>query len=156
MIRTTSRFLLLLVVLVAISLTGCSRFYISEAAAKGHGCVVGSTRPESPIVCIDDTGSALSVHPETVNTWDRDPDGSGNPMVILFRTKSGKRDFKIVQRSGNCIEPELYCPPDIGLCRAKVVKRVEGAEAQETCKYDVVMAGFKDLDPTIRVGTCCG
>lgn len=122
------------------------------------GCNAGSTRPEAPIVCINDSGTTLSVDPETITAYDRDPEKPGSPMVILFFTQSGRGDFQIVPRSGNCIEPqtEHHCPPDAGLCRVHMLRRKPTDPKEERCKYDVIMKGFPPLDPFIVAKTCCG
>ena len=148
----------------ALNMIGSALVILTLTAACGttqgprSRCAAGSSRPEAPVVCIDDTGTRLSVSPERVEAYDRDPEKQGHPMVILFFTKSGSGDFQIVPRSGNCIEPqtEHHCPPNAGLCRVHVVRKAPNDTEAEVCKYDVVMKGFTTLDPWVVTKPCCG
>lgn len=144
--------------LVAIAALVVFSACVSTVPPLSVGCIAGSTRPEAPIVCIDDSGAELSVNPETITAYDRDPKKPGQAMVILFFTKSGTGDFQIIPRTGNCIEPqtEHHCPKNAGLCRVHMLRRKPTDPPEETCKYDVFMRGKPVLDPFIVAKTCCG
>jgi hypothetical protein len=146
-----------------LTLVSLAAFFVFSACRStvpplSVGCNAGSTRPEAPIVCIDDLGTELSVDPEKIVAYDRDPQKQSSPMVILFFTKSGNGDFQIVPRTGNCIEQpkDHHCPPGAGMCRVHMLRRKPSDPKEETCKYDVIMKGFPPLDPFIVAKTCCG
>lgn len=151
-------FLPLVVSASLLFLPACRSMYPAPVPPLGAGCTAGVNRPDAPIVCINDLGTELSAHPETITVYDRDPKKQGLPMVILFLTKSGTGTVQIIPRTGNCIEQpaEHHCPPDSGVCRVHMLRRNPTDPKTETCKYDVVMKGFEPLDPYIVASTCCG
>lgn len=141
---------LLPIVLAVLAFSGACRS-ATPVPPLGHGCVP-TTRPEAPIAVIDDSGSQLSVDPPHLVTYDEYPKGSGRPMVILFFTRSGTGDFRIVEKNGNCIASQ-DCVAGAGLCRV-TVKKIEDGRPR-TCDYGVDMKGFPYFDPTITVNPCC-
>lgn len=143
-------FVLSVVVAGGIFAGGCGS---TSTQGRGHGCTVGSTRPERPIVCINNTGSELSVDPERVVAFDEYPKDSGRPMKILFFTKTGTGNFKIIEKNGNCIASQ-ECVENAGLCRVTVVDVKDGEEDKQ-CDYDIEMAGFPRMDPQIVIKNCC-
>ena len=153
-----ARFVLPLVVAGTVFAGGCTS---ALPGGRGHQCTVGSKKPEAPIVCIDNTGTKLSVDPYRVVAFDEYPKNSGRPMVILFFTKTGTGNFKIIEKkreTGNneadesCIA-EQHCVAGEGLCRI-IVPRLKDQKAR-VCLYDIEMAGFPPMDPEIEVRPCC-
>lgn len=143
-------FVLSVVVTGGVFAGGCGSWTTQD---RGHGCNVGSTRPEAPIVCIDNTRSRLSVDPFRVVAYDEYPRNSGRPMVILFFTKTGTGNFKVVEKKGNCIADQ-DCVEGAGLCRVTVAD-VKDDERERLCEYDIEMPGFPPMDPEMLIKTCC-
>ena len=108
--------------------------------------------PHAPIVCVDNTGSALSVDPYRVVAYDEYPKDSGRPVVILFVTQEKPAEFKLVEKTSGCIEKQ-NCVTSAGLCQV-TVKRLGGAPGK-VCEYGIEMVGFPTMDPEIKLKPCC-
>src|SRR5690348_9452319 len=63
------------------------------AGKKGNGS------PNTPIVCVDDTGDALTVHPDPVIVHDRSK-SDNNPVLIQWMTVSGGDNLNITMSAG--------------------------------------------------------
>jgi hypothetical protein len=127
-------------------LSGCASS--GDGTAMANQCTKGKQHPERPIVCVDNTGSALSIHPrEDLVVFDRASNGA--PVTILFFTKSGTGNLKIIDKD-DCLDEQEHTPE--GMARIKVTK-AGGSETR--CKYDIELAGFETLDPFIVVKPCC-
>lgn len=145
-----ARLVLSLVVVGGIFAGGCGTWATQDHEDRCHR---GSREPTAPMVCIDNTGSKLSVDPPRVEAFEEYPKNSGQPMVILFFAKTGTPKFDLIEKKGNCIARQ-DCVQSAGLCRVTVVRLKEG-EKERKCEYDIVMPGFPPMDPEILIKTCC-
>jgi len=138
-------FLLVTAVLV---LTTCAHTP-DNPALVGNPCSAGAGKDDrnAPIVCVDDTGEALSVNPDPIRVHDV---GQSNrrPVVIHWWTRSGSNDLGIKVADG-CVT-NVRCRG--GHCMAKT-KPTDASGAQ--CKYDVWTGKHPRLDPDIIIVDCC-
>jgi hypothetical protein len=144
--RVLLRFAVL--VTVAVLLSTCAHQGVAPAA-PGNPCLIGggSDNRNAPIVCVDDTGSTLSVAPDPVTAFDRD--AGGQPVMIHWWLKSGGNDLDIDVKPG-CVT-DKHC--ENGHCFARTLpKSVKG---DVTCKYDVWTTRQPRLDPAIVLTDCC-
>lgn len=117
----------------------------------GNPCAgkAGSTDRNAPIVCVDDTGSTLTVSPDPIRIHDV---GAADraPVVIHWHTVSGSNDLRIEIEPG-CVT-ETTCAGN-GHCRARTLPRADRTEKR--CKYDVWTDKHPRLDPDVIVIPCC-
>lgn len=120
-------------------------------ARAGNPCAdkAGSTDRNAPIVCVDDTGSTLTVSPDPIHLHDV---GAADraPVVIHWHTVSGANDLRVEIEPG-CVT-ETTCAGN-GHCRARTLPRTDKTEKR--CKYDVWTDKHPRLDPEIVVSPCC-
>lgn len=128
---------------------GCGGSIPKKTPPLNSGCLPAEHDKFKPVVCVDDTHAKLVILPDTVEAFDETPGGATVP--IIFRTKSGRGDLKIIPKTSECVEKPV-CVGN-GMCIA-VVKKLGEKETRRTCQYDVTL-GEKDLDPTIQVDQCC-
>lgn len=123
----------------------------STALRAGNPCSnkVGSTNRNAPIVCVDDTGSTLTVSPDPIRLHDV---GAADraPVVIHWHTVSGANDLHVEIEPG-CVT-ETTCDGN-GHCRARTLPRSDKTEKR--CKYDVWTDKHPRLDPDMIVIPCC-
>lgn len=133
-----------LIVSVAV-LAGCAtnnQIVRSGRCADGKG----SEDRQAPIVCVDDSGSTLSVAPDPIVVHDRRRN-SNAPVVMQWFTRSGRGELQIRIQDG-CVT-DLKCQGSH--CTAKT--RDIGAETK--CKYDVLTDKHPLLDPDLILTPCC-
>lgn len=144
-VRMVSRILVVLVIAAC-----SSRPYNPGGSTQpfGGGCASGSSNPQAPIVCVDDTGTTLSVDPDPVRPDDVQ---GGVPINLVWKTKSGGGDLRIEMKSNACVK-NLNCNGN-GQCTSQVIRA-----STATCKYDVWIQGGTQprLDPTVVIQPCCG
>jgi hypothetical protein len=109
----------------------------------------GVDDPEAPMICVDDSQAALRVHPEPFVIFDRVSGGGGSPVVHWF-TRSGRGALEVKFTDERCVK-NVVC--NNGHCMAVASKL--GANAQEKCKYDVILTGHDTLDPEGVLTGCC-
>lgn len=114
------------------------------AAKKGNGS------PNKPIVCVDDTGATLSVHPDPVIVHDVDA-SEKKPVVIQWMTVSGGNDLQISMKDG--CTTALSCKG--GKCTARTLPHGENETGERRCKYDIWTDKHPRLDPDTVVVKCC-
>lgn len=143
-----------LLITAALALGTCSSSSSNTSVAPGGGpsranpCSGGRgvENRNAPIVCVDDTGGTLSVHPDpiaahSVGQSDR------QAVMIHWWTRSG----------GNALNIEIQpgCVTDVTCngshCSARTLPAVE----RKQCKYDVWTDKHPKLDPDIVVDPCC-
>jgi len=109
----------------------------------------GSTDRNAPIVCVDDTGSALTVSPDPVRVNDV---GAADraPVMIHWHTVSGTNDLRLEIEPG-CVT-NTTCDGR-GHCSARTVPRDD--RSARRCKYDVWTDKHPRLDPDIIIEPCC-
>ncbi|HYC89732.1 MAG TPA: hypothetical protein VEO54_11015 [Thermoanaerobaculia bacterium] len=119
-------------------------------AAGGNPCSngVGSENRNAPIVCVDDTGSTLTVSPDPIRVHDVGASDRA-PVVIHWHTVSGANDLNIEIEPG-CVA-EMNCTR--GHCRARTTPRNDKTEKR--CKYDVWTDKHPRLDPDMIIIPCC-
>ena len=140
---------------LAVILSACAPYSVAPPPppppppAPGNPCMTsgGSDNRNAPIVCVDDTGSTLSVAPDPVIAFDRD--SGGQPVMIQWWLQSGGTDLDIDIKPG-CVT-DKHCAN--GHCWAKTLPRT--APGDVTCKYDVWTTRQPRLDPAIVVTVCC-
>jgi hypothetical protein len=110
------------------------------------GSVTASANRDAPIVCIDDTGSALTVSPDPIRV-NQTHSTTHAPVVLQWHTKSGN-DVQIEMEPG-CVEP-VKCTK--GHCTTKAMP-TSGSETR--CKYSIEMSGHPKLDPDVIIIPCC-
>lgn len=136
-------FLLITAVLV---LTTCAQQ--SSVSRLGNPCNAGKGKADrnAPIVCVDDTGATLSVHPDpiaahSVGQSDR------QPVMLHWWTRSGGNTLNLEIQDG-CVT-DVKC--EGGHCTARTLP----TNSQKKCKYDVWTDKHPRLDPDIVVDPCC-
>lgn len=117
----------------------------------GNPCAdrAGTTDRNAPIVCVDDTGSTLTVSPDPIRAHDV---GAADrlPVVIHWHTVSGTNDLRLEIEPG-CVT-NTNCDGN-GHCMARTTPR--GDRTQKRCKYDVWTDKHPRLDPDIIIEPCC-
>lgn len=108
----------------------------------------GTADRRAPIVCVDDTGSTLTVSPDPVHVHDES--AAGAPIVIQWHTVSGANDLQVEIEEG-CVTT-VRCPRP-GHCTA--LTRPHDEKTQKRCKYDVWTDKHPRLDPEIIIDPCC-
>lgn len=110
------------------------------------GSGVGKADRNAPIVCVDDTGGTLKVHPDpitahSVGQTDR------QPVMLHWWTRSGGNELNIEIQPG-CVT-DVKCSG--GHCSARTLPMT----SQTKCKYDIWTDKHPKLDPDIIVDPCC-
>ncbi len=115
-------------------------------AVNSCGKGVGKADRNAPIICVDDTGGTLTVHPDpiaahAVGETDR------QPVTLHWWTRSG----------GNALNIEIQpgCVTDVTCDGSHCSARTLPAEERKQCKYDVWTDKHPKLDPDIVVDPCC-
>jgi hypothetical protein len=110
----------------------------------------GSNDRNAPIVCVDDTGSTLTVSPDPIRVHDV---GAADraPVVVHWRTVSGANDLHIEMEPG-CVA-NVQCDANGGHCMARTTPR--GDKTEKRCKYDVWTDKHPRLDPDLIIVPCC-
>jgi hypothetical protein len=103
----------------------------------------------APMICVDDSASILKVHPEPFYVFDRVPGGSASPVVHWF-SRSGKGDLQVKFADERCVK-NVVC--NGGHCMAVAARLT--TNAQERCKYDVMLTDHPTLDPEGVLTGCC-
>lgn len=139
-----------LLVTVALVLAGCA----SKSTAPGRGpgiagvCGAGTGKADrnAPIICVDDSGAALSVHPDPIHVHSV-AQSDRQPVVIHWWTRTGGNTLNLEIQEG-CVT-DLNC--NGGHCSARTLPQTE----RKQCKYDVWTQVHPVLDPDIVVDPCC-
>lgn len=140
----------------AILITTCAANPGATSPSPGSGslrsgpCASGappSADMNAPIVCVDDSGSALTVDPDPVRVHDVVAPGKA-PVVLQWFTRSGGNNLHIDIENG-CTE-KVTC--NRGHCTTKTLPS-NGTEKR--CKYSVWTDNHPKLDPDIIITPCC-
>lgn len=139
-----------LLVTVVLVLAGCA----SKSTAPGRGpgiagvCGAGTGKADrnAPIICVDDSGAALSVHPDPIHVHSV-AQADRQPVVIHWWTRTGGNTLNLEIQEG-CVT-DLNC--NGGHCSARTLPQTE----RKQCKYDVWTQVHPVLDPDIVVDPCC-
>ena len=121
-----------------------------RGAADGAGpCADGKGKDnrQAPIVCVDDTGAALTVSPEPI-ILDAKLRGKGGAVTLQWFTRSGGNDLQVSVKDG-CVT-DVKCDGK-GHCTAKA----KDVDAETRCKYDVWTNKHPRLDPEVVIQPCC-
>lgn len=113
----------------------------ANPCAKG----TGNADRNAPIVCVDDSGSTLSVHPDPVTVHRR---SGGAPVMIHWWTRSGGGVLGIEIQAGCVTEVNCNGPH----CSARTLP---GDTGGARCKYDVWTDTKPRLDPEVIIVDCC-
>ena len=127
-----------------IAASGSSALRAGPCASKA-----GSNDRNAPIVCVDDTGSTLTVSPDPIRVHDVGASDKA-PVVLQWHTVSGANDLHIEIEPG-CVD-EVKCPRP-GHCVARTLPR--GDKTEKRCKYDVWTDKHPRLDPEVIIVPCC-
>jgi hypothetical protein len=142
-----------LAVLVLLVIAGCkSRDRVNPVAPAG----CGNANHDTPVVCVDGSGSTISVIPDSVRVWNVGSSDHVTPPTIQWITRGGGGNLQIAMKDEGCVEK-----PDCngkGHCGAKVmgglgVGATAGTELKR-CRYTVTLDG-RVLDPDAVVVGCC-
>lgn len=141
-------------VTVVFALAGCAA---SQGGDPGGGSgKTGLTNPcgggrgtadrNAPIVCVDDSGETLSVHPDPVEAHSVGEAGR-QPVMIHWWTRSG----------GNVLNLEIQpgCVTDVTCRGSHCSARTLPSDARKQCKYDVWTDKHARLDPEVVITPCC-
>ena len=145
-------FLLLTAALVFTTCNSSSTTTIAPSPGGGTqgrspcGAGVGVANRNAPIVCVDDTGDTLKVHPDPIGAY-AVGEGHGQPVVLHWWTRSGGNTLNLEIQEG-CVT-DLKCTG--GHCTARTLPK----ESRTQCKYDVWTDKHPKLDPDIIVDPCC-
>jgi hypothetical protein len=150
-----SRIVLLLGAVLLVSSCASQQAVDGAAAAgpmRGNPCTkkAGSTDRNAPIVCVDDTGSALTVAPDPIRVHDVGA-SDRQPVVLHWHTVSGSNDLQIEIEPG-CVT-EMRCDGK-GHCMARSLPRGDD-RTEKRCKYDVWTDRHPRLDPDVIIVPCC-
>lgn len=120
-------------------------------ALRGSPCAnkAGSNDRNAPIVCVDDTGTALAVSPDPIRVHDV---GQNDrlPVMLQWHTVSGRNDLRVEIEPGCVTDVRCERP---GHCAARTLPRNDKAEKR--CKYDVWTDKHPRLDPEVIITPCC-
>ena len=108
---------------------------------------VGSSDRQAPIVCVDDTGTTLSVRPDPIVIHDKRR-GGAQPVTMQWFTRSGGGNLQIEIEEG-CVT-NVKCNGK-GHCTAQT----RDIDAETRCKYDVLTDTHPRLDPDLVLTPCC-
>lgn len=144
-----------LLIAAALALGTCSSSSSSNTGiASGGGrslagtCSTGLGKADrnAPIICVDDTGGTLSVHPDPI-TAHSVAETDRQPVTLHWWTRSG----------GNALSIEIQegCVTDVTCDGPHCSARTLPAEERKQCKYDVWTDKHPKLDPDIVVDPCC-
>ena len=111
----------------------------------------GMRNADTPVVCVDDLASVLTVDPDPVRLHDVKRDKSG-PGTLQWFTRSGKGDLQIRFADESCVK-RVNC--NGGHCTAVAAKKMSRALEEQRCKYDVLLTGHPTLDPETVLTGCC-
>lgn len=148
----------ILLIAAALALGTCRSGSSTNTRIAGGGPAPLPSRPDScneglgkaernaPIICVDDTGGTLSVHPDPI-TAHSVGETDRQPVMLHWWTRSGRNALNIEIQPG-CVT-EVTC--DGSHCSARTLP----AEERKQCKYDVWTDKHPKLDPEIVVDPCC-
>jgi len=124
---------------------------LQPSRAGGGPCASkrGVENRNAPIVCVDDTGSTLTVHPDPIRMHDV---GQNDrlPVMLQWHTVSGRNDLRVEIEPGCVTEVKCERP---GHCSARSMPRADKTEKR--CKYDVWTDRHPRLDPDVIITPCC-
>ncbi|HEX6101002.1 MAG TPA: hypothetical protein VF432_32090 [Thermoanaerobaculia bacterium] len=142
-----------LLVMAALVLNTCASSPATNPS-KGGGTLMnnpcgkglGKADRNAPIVCVDDTGGTLSVHPDPITAHSV---GQSDRQAVMLHwwTRSGGNALNI--------EIEPGCVTDVTCNGAHCSARTLPANSRTRCKYDVWTDKHPRLDPDIVVDPCC-
>lgn len=110
------------------------------------GSGAGKADRNAPIICVDDSGAALSVHPDPIRVHSVGQ-ADRQPVVLHWWTRSGGNTLNLQIQEG-CVT-DVNC--NGGHCSARTLPQTE----RKQCKYDVWTQVHPVLDPQIVVDPCC-
>jgi hypothetical protein len=115
-------------------------------AAGACGSGAGKADRNAPIICVDDSGAALSVSPDPIHVHSVGQ-ADRQPVVIHWWTRSGGNTLNLEIQEG-CVTDVTCNGPH---CTARTLPQTE----RKRCKYDVWTQVHPVLDPEIVVDPCC-
>jgi hypothetical protein len=118
----------------------------TRMAAGPCGGGVGKADRNAPIVCVDDSGGTLKVHPDPIAAHSVGQ-SSRQPVMLHWWTRSG----------GNALNIEIQpgCVTDVKCSGGHCSARTLPTTSQMKCKYDVWTDKHPRLDPDIVIDPCC-
>lgn len=146
-VRNLLRWLLLTTAVLA--LTTCAHKPDDPDTLRANPCTTGAGKDDrnAPIVCVDDMGGTLSVHPDPIRVHDVGQ-SDHRAVVIHWWTRSGGNGLGIKIADG-CVA-NVDCRG--GHCWAKT-KDTDATGAR--CKYTVTTDKQPPLDPEVIIVDCC-
>lgn len=125
---------------------------VSDCGSTGRG----SSDHNSPVVCVDGSTSAITVHPDSVRVWNVASSDRRTPPTIQWLARSGRGNLQITMKDAGCVETPRCTGK--GQCGAKVIaglttSAAEGSEIKR-CRYTVTLDG-RVLDPDTVIVSCC-
>jgi len=148
-----------LIVLVVALIAGCKSSGTLNPIAPPNNCAstgYGKQHHDTPLVCVDSSGTSLSVNPDSIRVWDVSSTDRSTPPVIHWMTRGGSGNLQITMKDDGCVETPK-CNGH-GQCTANV-RGGAGAGHKEgdvlkTCRYKVTLDG-RTLDPDTVIVRCC-
>ena len=141
------------IVLISLVIAGCApRDGVRPVLPRG----CGSVNHDTPVVCVDGSGSTIKVIPDSIRVWNVGSSDRATPPTIQWTTRGGGGNLQITMKDEGCVET-----PDCngkGHCGAKVIRGLGAGAAEGTvvkrCRYAVTLDG-RVLDPETVIVSCC-
>jgi len=145
--RVLLRWFLLTTAVFALTTTCAHSDGATPTLANPCSAGAGKADRNAPIVCVDDTGEALSVNPDPISVHDVGK-SDRKPVIIHWWTRSGG--------GGLGIEVAEGCVTDVKCRGAHCMAKTRETDASGArCKYDVWTEKLPRLDPDIIIVDCC-
>jgi len=144
-------------VLAVLIVAGCKAADSIRPIAPASDCGTtgkGVQHHDTPVVCVDGSGTTLAVHPNSIRVWDVGSSDHATPPTIQWVTRGGG-NLQIAMKDAGCVETPKCSGPH---CSATVkggigAGRHEGEMIQQ-CRYKVTLDG-RVLDPDTVIVRCC-
>lgn len=144
----------LAVAVFAAIITACSSSHHSQDHGSGRPVCPGAVDDrQGPVICVDDTGSALTFLPDPAVIHDVKHDDANAAVPIRWFVRTPGRKLEVEMVDPDCVDAPTCAGPQ---CMSQSRK---GQKDPKICKYNVwVDRGEADemyRDPTVIITGCC-
>jgi hypothetical protein len=157
MSRVPLRSFAFLTVFIVAVIAGCkSADTISPTRGPDKCASAGNGRQhhDTPLVCVDGSGAALTVHPESIRVWDVDSTSRSTPPKIVWLARNGT-NLQITMKDAGCVDTPRCNGRQ---CNANIKNGIGAGHNEgdvlQTCRYTVTLDG-RVLDPDTVIVRCC-
>jgi hypothetical protein len=157
MSRVPLRSFAVLTVFIVAEIAGCKSSDTIRPARGPDNCAStgkGRQHHDTPLVCVDGSGAALTVHPESIRVWDLDSTSRSTPPKIVWLARSGS-NLQITMKDAGCVDTPKCSGRQ---CNANVKNGIGAGHAEgdvlQRCRYSVTLDG-RVLDPETAIVRCC-